>query len=253
MHAILSEAAIARMDQYRIYTEYHGRHRLKPGDRVEFAEHGSIEPYCAILNGAVIPRLGSFSYSWSPLPDDMPVGRYCSIAYGLMVMMGNHPLDAVSTSSFVYDRVFPIFTKCLDDHGVREFQRFSLPPTRPNRNDLPLIGHDVWIGANATLARGIVVGTGSVVGAAAVVTKSVPPYMVVAGNPARVIKSRFPEALVERLLASAWWRYKLSDFAGLPLDRPEMFLDELQRKLEDKRIAPFTPDPIRLADLLKAG
>jgi acetyltransferase-like isoleucine patch superfamily enzyme len=68
-----------------------------------------------------------------------------------------------------------------------------------------VIGNDVWIGTGAIILRGLSVGDGAVIGAGAVVTKDVPPYAIVAGNPARVIKYRFEEAVIKRIQASKWW------------------------------------------------
>ncbi len=69
-----------------------------------------------------------------------------------------------------------------------------------------MIEHDVWVGQNVRMARGIKIGTGAVIAAGAIATEDVPPYAVVGGTPARVIKYRFPEELRAVLLASAWWR-----------------------------------------------
>ena len=80
----------------------------------------------------------------------------------------------------------------------------AMPEVWPSRGDL-VVGHDVWIGYRATLMAGITVGHGAVIGALSVVTADVPPYAVVAGNPARVIRHRQPPEAVERLLALAWW------------------------------------------------
>ncbi len=68
-----------------------------------------------------------------------------------------------------------------------------------------IIGNDVWIGANVVIMNGVTIGHGAIIGATSVVTKDVPPYTIVAGSPARVIKSRFEDHIVQRLLAIQWW------------------------------------------------
>lgn len=80
-----------------------------------------------------------------------------------------------------------------------------------------VIGNDVWIGDRVFVKNGIKIGTGAVIGAGAVVTKDVPPYAVVAGVPAKVIKYRFSEAVIEKLLASKWWRLDDSLIKKFPL------------------------------------
>ena len=82
-----------------------------------------------------------------------------------------------------------------------------------NTDNLPrtIIGNDVWIGTNVLIKSGVTVGTGAVVGAGAVVTKDVPPYAVVCGVPAKVIKYRFPEEVCAKLLASEWWNMSDED------------------------------------------
>lgn len=115
------------------------------------------------------------------------VGRYCSIAAGATLMLGgNHRSDFVTTS-FI-DRPVGI--------GPNE-----APYTR---GDI-VIGSDVWIGRNATVLSGVTIGDGAVVGAGAVVLNDVPPYGIVFGNPARLMRKRFSDGDIEALLALRWW------------------------------------------------
>ncbi len=103
----------------------------------------------------------------------------------------------------------------------------------------PASARDVWIGQDVTLARGISLGNGCVVAAKSVVTKSVPPYAIVGGNPAKVIRMRFAEDMVERLLASQWWDYSFVDFGAMRYDEPALFLDELAAAVAAGTIRPF--------------
>lgn len=127
----------------------------------------------------------------------------------------------------------------LEDAGVEGFEY----PGYEKKHSGPIeIGHDVWIGASVVLRGGIRIGTGSVIGANTVVTKDVSPYSVVAGNPGSVVKMRFQENLVERLLNSAWWTYAFSDFTGMRLEAPEVFLDQLDERVAAGALQTFQPD-----------
>lgn len=118
------------------------------------------------------------------------IGSYCSIADGVTVFVGgNHRVDWVTT--------FPI----------RVMMQFLKEPEEGvvvSKGDV-IIGHDVWIGNGATILSGVEIGSGAVIGARAVVANSVPPYAIVVGNPGRVVKKRFSEIQIERLLEICWW------------------------------------------------
>ncbi len=122
----------------------------------------------------------------------LTIGRYCSIADDVNIMLGgNHRLDFVTTYPFgAMTGVWP------EASGLEGYAQ--------TRGDV-VIGHDVWLGSGCMILSGITVGDGAVVAARAVVTKDVPPYGVVGGNPAKLIRRRFDDATVERLLAARWW------------------------------------------------
>jgi len=99
-------------------------------------------------------------------------------------------------------------------------------------NDLPnytVIGHDVWIGLNAVIMNGVNVGTGAVIGAGAIVTKDVPPYAIVGGVPAKVIKYRFDEETIEQLLSSRWWELDPVVIEKLPKEDINKCLYEIRK------------------------
>lgn len=130
------------------------------------------------------------------------VGAYTSIARGAQVMLGGeHRIDWVTT--YPFNVLWP---------AARH--KTGHPTTK---GDI-VIGSDVWIGAEAMILSGVTIGHGAVVGARSVVAKDVPPYGIVVGNPARLVKYRFAPEVVERLLAVAWW------------DWPE---DAIQRAMDD--------------------
>lgn len=218
-----------------------GAERHKPTDIIIFSQAVAIEPYTAFLAGNHLCSMGSFSYSWSALPADSIVGRYCSIARGVGVMGVRHPYERVSSSSFTYDGHLEIFKRAaLDFKSQFRIER------RIDKNETLQIGHDAWIGANSILKRGVKIGTGSVIAGNSVVTKDVPPYTIVGGNPARVIKSRFPDELIADLLASEWWQYKFTDFEGLKIKDPSAFVSELKRRVHDGLISPYCPQALTL-------
>lgn len=124
---------------------------------------------------------------------------------------------------------------------------------RDNRHADPIIEHDVWVGQFAVLGRGITLGTGSVVGANAVVTKSVPPYAIVGGNPAKVIRLRFSERMVERLLASRAGGTMTSRTSAFSFEYPEVFLDQLDEALSRGAIKPFNPETVTAEDIQRLG
>lgn len=122
------------------------------------------------------------------------IGKYSSVAHGIKFIAGlNHDSSSVSTYPFQ-----EVFEKMLEKNAE----------LHPQCNHCQIIiGNDVWIGAYATIMGGVKIGNGAVIGAGAVVAKDVPPYAVVVGNPARVIKYRFDEATIEWLQKLRWWNW----------------------------------------------
>ncbi len=130
------------------------------------------------------------------------VGRFCSIADGVEILLGgNHPTDIVTTYPFfAFPDLWP---------GVPKPDGFPFA-----KGDI-VIGSDVWIGAGATILSGVTIGSGAVIAARAVVAKDVPPYAIVAGNPGRVVRMRFAETTVADLVASRWWDLPPERIRGL--------------------------------------
>ena len=143
-------------------------------------------------------EVGAYSYGefFQPgvFPPGVTIGRYVSIAPGARVFPQNHPIDRLSMHPFFYDARLGLM------------QQDALEPGRL------WIGHDSWIGRNAIVTAGCHrIGIGAVVGAGAVVTRDVPDYAVVAGNPAKLLRMRFSPERVTQLLASRWWERSVDE------------------------------------------
>ena len=105
----------------------------------------------------------------------------------------------------------------------------------------PIIGNDVWIGQDVLIARGVIIGDGAVVGAGSVITKDVPPYAVVGGAPAKLIKWRFPMDVIVDLQRLRWWDYALPQLNNLALDDPRRFITQMTRVIADGSLTKLQP------------
>lgn len=126
--------------------------------------------------------------------DKLKIGKFCSIACGTKFLFNsaNHALDSLSTYPF------PLF---FEEWNL---EREKVTDAWDNRGDI-VIGNDVWIGYEAVILSGVTIGDGAIIGTRAVVTKDVPPYTIVGGVPAKPIRKRFDEKVIEELLKIKWW------------------------------------------------
>lgn len=141
------------------------------------------------------------------------IGKYCSIANHVFIGGAEHPIDWIGTS--------PAFYKGRDSIKLKLSEH-----ERPTAK-MTYIGNDVWIGYRACIKAGVTIGDGAIIGMGAVVTKDIPPYAIVGGNPAKIIKFRFSDDLINDLLESQWWNEdekllrKVSKYAK----EPEKFVE----------------------------
>jgi len=136
-------------------------------------------------------------YHFDFVGDRLEIGKFCALASGTTFIMNgaNHRLDGPSTFPF------PIFGGAWTEHA-------GLLAELPSKGDTT-VGHDVWFGYQSTILPGVTIGHSSIIASKAVVTKDVPPFAIVAGNPARIVSMRFDEDIVARLLAVAWWHWPI--------------------------------------------
>lgn len=143
----------------------------------------------------------------------LKIGNFCSIASGVRIFLGGeHRIDWVTTFPF----------SVLWDSA----QHIKGHPC--SRGDV-IIGHDVWIGTEALIMSGVTIETGAVIGARSVVTKNIPAYCVAAGNPARIVKKRFNDSIISRLLDTRWWDW---DDAKIEKHLPFLLDDDVEKFLD---------------------
>ncbi|WP_297569139.1 CatB-related O-acetyltransferase [uncultured Anaerovibrio sp.] len=164
------------------------------------------------------------------------VGRYCSIAHRVVFEVGlNHDYHCVTTYPF---DDFEIMDPLNANHAYRA-----------NKNQI-IIGNDVWIGCDVIIMGGVKIGNGAVIGAGAVVAKDVPPYSIVVGNPARVIKYRFEPDVIQRLQEIKWWYWPEEEIkAKYPLMKD---MDRFLAACQDIHFGDNEDDTVRSLKLLKS-
>lgn len=164
-------------------------------------------------------------FNWPEFGDSLYIGKFCSIASGVQFIMGsaNHRISSISTYPF------NVFGGAWAEN------------TPPHLSQLPfkgdtVIGNDVWIGRDSVIMPGVKIGDGAIIAAYSVVVKDIEPYTVAGGNPARPIKKRFDEELIELLLKLQWWDFEPEKlFAFMPIlcdDDLELVRQKLKQTLE---------------------
>lgn len=187
-------------------------------------------------------ELGAFSYQVSGYCFAARIGRYASLGEEVQIGRQNHPMSWASTSPAFYlgDRLFDLGAG-FRDAGAYHGYAFA-PETPPTRVQPTTIGHDVWVGHGAYIAAGVTIGEGAVVAARAVVTRDVPPFAVVAGNPAVLKKWRLPPEHISPMLRCRWWDFAPWQMTHLDPSDPARFIAGIfaLRKTE----APFAPETV---------
>jgi|GEM_PF-1132067 len=242
------------LHDHRIFTSRSGKIAeswLKPGGRLRFTGAVEIEPYAEFQNGPNLHSLGAFSFTRSSLGAGVSAGRYSVMADKVRLMGHVHPTDRLTFANIDYYTGHICYTAPVADSG-------KPPLPRTKWNNLPnanvKIGHSTWIGSDVLLKRNVTIGTGSLIAARSVVTKDVPPYTLVAGNPAipkgKFDGRRYPVELIERLLFSEWWDYNFTDFHGLDTTDPERFLDGFELAVEEGRLQRYAPGAVNVPQAL---
>jgi len=146
------------------------------------------------------------------------IGKFCSISDNVVIGPYNHSISCVATSS--------CFSAVVDRSVKKKFADLE-----PEKQPITTIGNDVWIGKNVIIKSGVSIGDGAVIGMGAVVTKSVAPYSIVGGCPAREIRKRFNDEVISKLENIKWWDFedeKLLKYAKY-FDSPDKLIEELEK------------------------
>lgn len=170
-----------RLRKHRVESTQVG-FRTRIGRRVVIRKGSEVGPAVEI---------GDYSYISGPRAyvEAAIIGKFCSIARQTTIGVSDHDYRLVTTHPIIIDPSYGMV-----DNSIRKAQKPA-----------PIIGHDVWVGMSSFIMRGVRIGDGAVVAANSVVTRDVAPYSIVGGNPARHIKFRFSQDIVEALLEIRWW------------------------------------------------
>lgn len=184
--------------------------------------NSNIHKTAKINSGATIVGSSIGRYSYTCYDDEIvncEIGQFCSISDEVVIGGAEHPIAWVSTS--------PVFQNVKHSGPKRKFSEFEFEGIKKT-----VIGNDVWIGRRAIIKAGVQIGDGAVIASGSVVTKDVPPYAIVGGVPAKVIKYRFDDAMIAELLRTKWWdlaEEELQKYSHL-ITRPADFLKAISSK-----------------------
>lgn len=211
-----------------------------------------FEPPVTVLHGFYdIDFVGAYSYFGghdSVMRHIMMIGRFCSIATRVVCGEAQHSPYRLSahpifegfpkwpgqTQGFIESNV-DMIAKASRAHAAEGEARFGKI----------VIGSDVWIGEGVNIMRGVTIGDGAVIAARAVVTKDVPPYAIVAGVPAKVIKYRFEPAIIEELLRLGWWKYGLTALDGVDFTDIHQAVAMIDHNIESGVATPYQSPLVR--------
>lgn len=165
-------------------------------------------------------ELGLYSLlnNYSVIYSDTKVGKYCSIGRFCEIGAAAHPISFLSTSNIQYSNTL------MRGHEDTSFRR----KVKYEYDRDTIVGHDVWIGAKSVIKSGVTIGHGSVVAALSFVNKDVPPYAIVGGIPAKILKFRFSEEIITDLLELEWWDLTPKEMANIDFNNIEVAIEQIK-------------------------
>ncbi|PSK94456.1 hypothetical protein B0I18_101612 [Taibaiella chishuiensis] len=206
---------------YKVYLEIYWRlYNLKHNTRIynhQIPKNIKIGKKVMIRSNTTIGSdfsIGDYSHISGPINyiEAAHIGKHCSIARQCVIGVSGHPYDWATTCPIIHIPYYGFI-----DENVHQPQK-----------DAVVVGHDVWVGINAIISRGVKIGNGAVIAAGAVVTKDVEPYAIVGGTPAKLIKYRFRKEIIDALQKMQWWDW---DDAKLKQEAKYMYdIEEFVRR-----------------------
>lgn len=175
-------------------------------------------------------------------------GRYSQIGESSIIGPPEHPQTGFSNHPFAFTRpsLMPSIYR-LPDFARLAPEESAGPSYVDTVNNDTVIGHEAYLGAGCFVKRGVTIGDGALIGARSVVTRDIPPYAIAVGSPARIVRLRFADKLVERLLQLQWWRYDLSPHRdSLDFMQIEPTLAGLEALRAEGKLEPLRPDSFKL-------
>lgn len=165
------------------------------------------------------------------------IGRFTSVAEGVVMWNANHASQIITThvivenadSDWLLD-----WTKIPESvQWVKHNKKVISGIKKSGKKRTIIIGNDCWIGNGAKILQGVTIGDGAIIGAGAIVTKDIPPYAVAVGNPAKVVKYRFPEEIIARLMALKWWNYGPDILIDTNLENIEETIGMIKNRIDN--------------------
>lgn len=171
------------------------------------------------------------------------LGRYSQIGESSIIGPPEHPMDWFSNHPFAFTRPQHIPAMYEFDDFVRLAPTDTDEPAWAENEPGTIIGNEAYIGAGSYVKRGVTIGDGAVIGARSVVTRDIPPYAIAVGSPARVLKYRFPESVIERLLTLRWWDYDLAPWKNqVDFSQVEATLDFFEERRTEGKLDLLMPE-----------
>lgn len=177
---------------------------VRINDDVQVSDKVTIGKYTVLGKRA---NIGPFS----------SIGNYCIIDHDCDIAAATYPTNYLSTHTFQYNK----------HHFGQIAQYADIPKLNWVDNAETIIGHDVRIGPQTTICRGVKIGTGAIISPNTLITKDVPPYAIVEGNPSMIVGYRFDESIIKRLLDSQWWNFNPTDIVGIDFSDIQSALNEI--------------------------